>query len=244
MNSQQKLIATITSRLAEELRTSVSELLIKTIEKELATVLEDTLAESNFHKQLNEEMHDSLKGIYQEISSASNNSESSASATSELFSNTTKQLDEAMQTMLKAAEGIMALSEKLMEQQEEAGEIIACLEVPKNQEKKLARLDKINKAFEESLTEIMTSLSFQDLTGQRLQKVITAITTIRETVFELYVSTGLMVKGHSHEPKKDIKTIKEESKVIVQEMKKSELKGPTLDSSQKDVDDLLASLGM
>ncbi len=242
MPAQKELIAEITSRLSSEIQNSLGRILVKAIEKELEHVLKDVLAQKDFHRQLNEDMHHSLKGIYNEISSAP--SKNRASQTSELFSDTTKQLDEAMQTMLKAAEGIMTLSEKLLEQQEEAGEIIACLEVAKGQEKKLARLDKINKSFENSLTEIMTSLSFQDLTGQRLKKVITAIDTIRETVFELYVSTGLMMKSHMEEPTKDIKTIKKESQVKIKEIKKSELKGPTLDASQANVDDLLASLGL
>jgi len=63
-------------------------------------------------------------------------------------------------------------------------------------------------------------------------------------VFDLYVSTGLMMKTHEEAPDKDLTEIAEESRRKVQEIRASELKGPQRETSQKDVDDLLASLGI
>ena len=102
----------------------------------------------------------------------------------------------------------------------------------------------MNQSLESALTDIITDLSFQDLTGQRLKKVVSAITSIRETVFDLYVSTGLMMKTREETPEKDLAEIAKESRLKVQEIRNSELKGPQNDASQKDVDDLLASLGL
>jgi chemotaxis protein CheZ len=53
------------------------------------------------------------------------------------------------------------------------------------------------------------------------------------------VSTGLMIKAREEAPQKDIKGLREEG-----QSKASDLQGPTEESSQGDVDDLLASLGM
>jgi chemotaxis protein CheZ len=138
----------------------------------------------------------------------------------------------------------MLTVELLLEQQEEAGAIIAALNVPAAEEASLAHLDKLNSSLNESLTSIITELSFQDLTGQRLKKAVSAISSIRETVFDLYVSTGLMMQTREETPEKNLEDIVKESKLRVVEIRNSELKGPSLDSSQQNVDALLASLGM
>ena len=74
--------------------------------------------------------------------------------------------------------------------------------------------------------------------------MVAAITSIQESVFDLYVSTGLMMKTREEEPEKNLGQIAEESRRKMVEIKNSELKGPSRDTSQSDVDDLLASLGL
>ena len=205
----------------------------------------DTMLESEFYRHLNEEMRVGLRGIYKEISSASELPGGEAAGhTQKLFKDATHQLQEVMQTTLEAAENIMEATEKQLARQEEAGAIIAALEVSPKDEKSLARLDELNAELEASLTDILTALSFQDLTGQRLKKVVAAITSIQESVFDLYVSTGLMMKTREEEPEKNLGQIAEESRRKMVEIKNSELKGPSRDTSQSDVDDLLASLGL
>ena len=108
----------------------------------------------------------------------------------------------------------------------------------------LAAVPSQAQATQSHLMEIVMAQDFQDLTGQRLKKVVCAIASIRETVFDLYVSTGLMMKTHAETPEKSLKEIVEESRRKVQEIRNSELKGPQRETSQKDVDDLLSSLGM
>ncbi len=205
------------------------------------------MVESEFYRHLNEEMRSGLKGIYQEISSSAVSEETTVDTqgTQKLFSDTSEQIEEIMRTTLEATESIMATAEKLLQQQEEAGAIIAALQVAPKDEAQVAKLDALNSALEASLTEIITSLSFQDLTGQRLKKVVAALTAIRETVFDLYMSTGLMLKSREETPEKDIAVLAEESKRKVKEIKQYELQGPSRSAaSQSDVDDLLASLGL
>ncbi len=111
----------------------------------------------------------------------------------------------------------------------------------------VAALIEQTEVFENSLTQIMTSLSFQDLTGQRLKKVVTALGEIQESIFEMYVSSGLMLKTREEMPEKGVAEIAAESKRRLDEIKEvkgSELKGPTRNASQADVDSLLADLGL
>lgn len=246
MISQEEMLEKVLDRVADKVAEAVKESVVGAIRAELSTTITKSMVENEFYKHLNDEMRSGLKGIYQEISSASKPGEGGIDSgeAQKLFHDATRQIEEIMQTTLEATEKIMAITENLLEQQEEAGKLIATIETNESDAVKLARLDEINETFISSLTDILTSLSFQDLTGQRLKKVVVAITSIRETVFDLYVSTGLMLKQHEESPDKDISTMKEESLRVVEEIKGSELKGPTLDSSQQDVDDLLASLGL
>ena len=249
MISQEEVLERVLSRVSDKVADSVKETVVAAVQRELSSTMTKVMVESEFLRQVNEEMRTGLRGIYQEISSVSKDESltesTDTSKTQKLFSDATKQLDEIMKTTLEATEKIMATVELLLTQQEEAGSLIASLEVNAKQAPSLARLDTLNQSLEMSLTDIITDLSFQDLTGQRLKKVVSAITTIRETVFDLYVSTGLMMKTREETPEKDLKEIAEESRRKVQEIRNSELKGPSLDStSQSDVDDLLASLGM
>ncbi len=248
MISQEEVLERVLSRVSDKVAEAVKETVSEAVQRELSSSMTKAMVESEFYRQLNDEMRHGLRGIYQEITTASKEEAQDpgidSSQAQKLFSDTTKQLEEIMQTTLEATEKIMSTVETLLEQQEEAGSIIAALSVPEQEEKSLARLDQLNQDLNLSLTNIITELSFQDLTGQRLKKVVNAITSIRETVFDLYISTGLMLKTREETPEMDLKQIAEESKRKVAEIKKSELKGPTMDTSQQNVDDLLASLGL
>ena len=248
MISQEEVLERVLSQISDKVAESVKETVTEAVQRELSSTMTKVLVESEFLRQVNDEMRTGLRGIYQEISSVSKTEDPAAgtdtSKTQKLFSDATKQIEEIMQTTLEATEKIMNTVELLLGQQEEAGALIASLEVSPKNEASLARLDTLNQELEGSLTNIITDLSFQDLTGQRLKKVVSAITSIRETVFDLYVSTGLMLKTREETPDKDIAEIAEESRRKVVEIKNSELKGPSMDTSQQDVDDLLASLGM
>ncbi|MDL2216816.1 protein phosphatase CheZ [Desulfovibrio sp. OttesenSCG-928-M14] len=248
MATQEEILERVLVRVSDKVADSVKEAVAAAVKEELSSAMSKALVESEFYRQVNDEMRHGLRGIYLEISSASQSDSAEgvdAGETQKLFRDATRQIEEIMQTTLEAAEKIMGSVETLLSQQLEAGAIIAALEVPAKSEQALARLDALNQDLELNLTNILTDLSFQDLTGQRLKKLVNAISSIRETVFDLYMSTGLMLKTREETPEKDLTEIAEESRRKVQEIKKSELKGPSSDGrSQDDVDDLLASLGL
>jgi len=250
MISQEEVLERILSRVSDKVAEAVKETVAEAVQRELSSTMTKVMVESEFLRQMNEEMRMGLRGIYQEISASTGNgltdekAGEEAGKTQKLFSDATRQIEAVMQTTLEATEKIMAMVENILTQQEEAGSIIASLEVDAKQQDALSRLDELNLSVEAALTSIITDLSFQDLTGQRLKKVVSAISSIRETVFDLYMSTGLMIKTYEEEPEKDLAEVAEESRRKVQEIRNSELKGPQRETSQKDVDDLLASLGL
>ena len=154
-----------------------------------------------------------------------------------LFNEASQQLDEILTTTEKATFEIMDVVEKHMELQNRSQELLGSLRKTRKSNPAIQQLISINEDLGENLMRIMTSLSFQDLTGQRIKKIIYALKTIEGIVFDLYVSTGLSIKAKEQAPEKNVDEIRQESNQRV-----SELKGPQSESSQQDIDDLLAQL--
>ena len=212
--------------------------------------LSQSLMEGEFYRRLSEEMLSGIQGIFQTINETKNQecgcpSGASAGAsvdkteTQQLFNEASKQLDEIMTTTEEAASQILAVIEKQQDLSPENAQLIKLAGERKLKADELERLTELNASLEDDLTCILTALSFQDLTGQRIKKIISTLERIESTAFELFMSTGLAMKAHAENPDKDIKAIQTEAK-----QKASELKGPTLDANQEDVDDLLAQLGL
>jgi chemotaxis protein CheZ len=86
---------------------------------------------------------------------------------------------------------------------------------------------------------IMTILSFQDLTGQRIKRIVEALRKVEGIVLDLVLSTGLVLKAREEEPDRELSELREESRKKIMT-----LRGPQGGVSQSDVDDLLANLGL
>lgn len=215
----------------------------------LSASLSNALKESELYRHINTEMRQGLQNIYKTITSVAGQEKNSGFTrenTGKLFCEATEQLNEVMATTFEAAENIMVEVERL---QDILQEIPAHLgEIKKNAESKdVDALIKHVATFENSLSQIMTSLSFQDLTGQRLKKVVAALNEIQDSIFDMYVSSGLMLKTSEEMPEKEVSEIAAESKRRmdeIREVKGSELKGPSKNTNQADVDSLLADLGL
>ncbi|MDR0622703.1 MAG: protein phosphatase CheZ [Deltaproteobacteria bacterium] len=103
------------------------------------------------------------------------------------------------------------------------------------------------------LTHIMEALSFQDLSGQRIKKIVNLISEIQVQLLSLLVSVNSKIKAH-HETPSVVRPKEEREKVAQAEVDKmlekltaepSELKGPGAENrlDQGAVNDLLAQLG-
>lgn len=206
-------------------------------------------AESDLYKRLSRDMRQGLKRIYKEIYAASVQEASVQQCeTDQLFHEASAQLSEVLATTESATVSIMDIVERHLDMQMEAADIIAAARTGTATPDKFERLAEINTCLGDDLTNIMTTLSFQDLTGQRIKKVVGALHKIESTVVELYVSSGLILKGRENDPQKDIKVLEQEAQQAVKDFRefrgKSELKGPGGGISQNAIDDLMAQLGM
>lgn len=206
--------------------------------------------EKEFHKRLNEDMLSGLHNIYREIAKISEQGQAqagpkSAEEASAVFKEASRQLDEIMTTTYNAADDIMNRSEVIQGNQQLAQKNIEVLRQAGADPAVLEVLSSTLSENMEAVNSIVTALSFQDLTGQRIKKVVNALSSVHNIVVETYISAGLMLKKTEEQPDKDFETIEKESRQQAEAtVKGSDLKGPSLDSSQKDVDDLLAQLGL
>jgi chemotaxis regulatin CheY-phosphate phosphatase CheZ len=87
---------------------------------------------------------------------------------------------------------------------------------------------------------MLEPLSFQDLVGQRIQKIIKLVNSMEQRIEDLVISCGIKLQRYKQDPKKTFADLEKD----VEEFR-SELQGPQRQGEglgQGDIDALLASL--
>ncbi|NDV20538.1 hypothetical protein GO013_14070 [Pseudodesulfovibrio sp. JC047] len=244
MSNNDALVKDLMEQMTDQLVDDLKETIRASVEREIATSFSKALLEGEFYRRVNKDLQEGLKQIYQEVKIARGGDEIKCITADidpeEFFSEASDQLDAVMQSTEKAAVEIIDIVEKLQELQGSVATIVKGFEsggVTKTNRKKLQT---INQTLGTDLSNIMVSLSFQDLTGQRIKKIINSIRQIEQIVREVMLSTGLMIQQREKEPNSDIESLSETAK----NQATSKLLGPTKDTNQEEVDDLLASLGL
>jgi len=244
MTGNEELVQEILDKVSADLGKKLKNAISVAVEKEIAENLSQTLLEGEFYRRVNDDLQSGLKQIYQEVKAARGGSEIKSIEADidpeELFSETSDQLDAVLQTTEKAAVDIIEIVEKLQELQGSVASIVKGFESGGVTKEDREKLKEINNTLGNDLSTIMVTLSFQDLTGQRIKIIINSIRQVEKIVREVMLSTGLMIKQREEEPQRDFDSLSEEAK----NKATSTLSGPTADTNQDDVDDLLASLGL
>lgn len=235
----QELMSKVSDQMVESLKTSIQ----AAVEKEISKSLSKALLEGEFYRRINDELQGGLKEIYKEISAAKRTNGGAAVVvegnTDELFTEAADQLDEILRTTEQAAVEIMDIVEKLQEMQITLGAIVDGMNTGGVTKADRLKLEDINSALGQDLMNIMASLSFQDLTGQRIKRIITALKTVEKLVLDMVMSTGLKIKAREKAPEKALDELDAEAKETL-----SDLKGPQAGADQGAVDDLLSQLGL
>ena len=244
MTSNEDILKEMMEQVSEELVESLKDSITSAVEKEIAANLSNSLLEGEFYRRVNDDLQTGLKKIYHEVKAARGGNEIKSIEANidpeELFSETSDQLDAVLQTTEKAAVDIIEIVEKLQDLQGSVSKIVKGFESGGVTKKDREQLKEINNTLGTDLSTIMVTLSFQDLTGQRIKIIINSIREVEKIVREVMLSTGLMIRQREEEPEKDIDSLSEDAK----EEATSKLQGPSQGTNQGDVDDLLASLGL
>jgi len=240
-----QIVREMMEKVSEDLAKNLKESIAEAVQKEISKSMSKTLLEGEFYRRINIDLQNGLRDIYQEVAKAKKGPAGTQVAVAvdanpdDLFNEASDQLDAIMRTTEKATQDIMDILEKTQETQSALANIIKAFAsggVKKEQREELAE---INNTLGNDIMTIMTTLSFQDLTGQRIKIIIDTIKSVEKIVLDLYMSTGLKIKAREEAPDKTLEQLDQET-----ESKMSELKGPTEKADQGDVDDLLASLGL
>lgn len=237
-----KELAEIIARVTEQVVENVGEAITQTVQQELSHALPRALREGEFFRKVNADMRRGLQEIYKEINAVKRDTgqpQATAQDADRLFTEASDQLDAILTSTETATVRIMDIVEDFQDNLAKTTTLVDSFRSGGASKKAVEELAAMSAAANEKMTEIMTALSFQDLTGQRIKRVIQALQHIERTVFEVYMSTGLQEKARDEKPELDMEEIQAEA-----QQKMSELKGPQAGTSQNDVDDLLSQLGL
>lgn len=253
--SHEDILRRVMCEVTEKLTGDLREVLAVTLERQISTALSKALLESEFYRRISDDMRGGLKKIYKEISTvAKDGPHSAAPATpdrtraNKLFNEASEQLSAVLTQTEKATVEIMEVVERHLDSQEENIALLQQLAAQGADPAALEKLRASNDALGDDLNNIMLSLSFQDLTGQRIKRAVAALKEIEATVVELYLSSGLLIQAYAETPDRTLEEIEAETRQKVtglgQSVLDSDLKGPATGASQSQIDDLLAQLGM
>jgi len=240
---KEQLSQELLTRITNKAESTIREVISAALTDEINRALTQALTEGEFYRAISTDLQEGLKSIYREINAAATNtvSEPQVSAppvADEMFSEASTQLRAILQTTEKATESIMGLVEKHMDLNDRTMQLLTSLENG-SVKPEVEELRAGSEALGADLMEIMTTLSFQDLTGQRIKRIVAALQQIEKVVFELYMATGLSMKAMELNPEQSVEEIRQTSKA-----RATGLKGPQDANSQTDVDDLLSQLGL
>ncbi|MBI5235778.1 MAG: protein phosphatase CheZ [Deltaproteobacteria bacterium] len=168
--------------------------------------------------------------------------ESTVKLSTEKFPEASRQIDLVAGELENAANNIITLLESMMLEQERTQYLIKSLSEwissvsADNKDKAsdaIGQLGAINIKLKKDLMEIFSNLSFQDLTGQKLRKVMTSLSSVETRLLELALTFDIVGdKGKVHKAKKDMLDVLSDAK-----------KEEPMKLNQEVVDKILRELG-
>lgn len=222
-------------RLVEVVRSAIDENLIRLFDQRMNGYIQ-RLLEGEFYKELTLELKEGINEIYQtltQLRDAIGSVGLDADSANMVFQEASDQLDAILRATEQATEQIMDITEGFQGRLSEMAQVVDGMEESPAKE----RLRQLISASSNDCLSIITACSFQDITGQRVKKVIDALREIEEKLLEILVSAGVKMKARKEG--RDELEIEEEAKKAV-----DLLKGPQEGVDQSSVDDLLAELGL
>jgi len=212
---------------------------------EILEIFNQKGSESGSYEKLYRELLSKIKEVTDHLNSLKQNITTSiehdlAKITQEKIPTATGQVSSILTDTEQAANNIMDLTEKVQEGQNRMAEkfntVKSSLESIQREEAKLLEhfdeLEKITMENDYGLTEIMTALSFQDLTGQKLQKLAGLQEDMEDNLLKILVNFGIKLRK---EENPDDETIKRGEEML------NLLQGDSKEAiNQNEVDQLLA----
>ncbi len=220
-----QLTESVTGRVSEIVKDSLSQI----VQQEISIALAKALDQGQFYRTVNEEVIDGIGSIYSEILSVkkSLNADSSTESLSLL-----NESDSILDGIIKATErATLKILDCLEHMQQEMNELRKLVDHNVSVAEKLDRLDRV-------ILNVMTELSFQDLTGQQVKRVIESLKKVEDIVFNVYATSEILKKSKEQSPECGVAEIREKVKAFLGDAKS---KKSMID--QEGVDSLLEQMG-
>ncbi|MDY0161830.1 protein phosphatase CheZ [Desulfobotulus sp.] len=201
----------ILSRLAERLNQDVSKTIKETLEKSVAVEVQKALSrainDGEFYQSISTDIKEGLEDLVREMRKLrrdTSGKNAAEDAPGEAFNQTAIQLEDIHRRTENATFSIMDIVERQMEALENQRAAL------KENTPSTFPADAYLNGLQEDFIHILTALSFQDLIGQKMHKVILFIRKVEEIINRLYVSHNLMLQDKEANPEKNSKEIREE----------------------------------
>lgn len=210
------------------------------------------ISEGDFYREFNTHVGGELAQLAQYIDKTRKslqNIHPSLNETSERIPNASEQLKSITIDTEKATNSIMDLTEDLLDSTDESETLLEelkkhIMEKSEDQESALAlisRLDEKNSTRRTNLMQIFENLSFQDLTGQKINKIITLVQEVETRILKILLTFNLVKKpAPQQEEEPDIN--QDTSDEIMEKFQQLSQGNEKTDLSQDFIDDILNSL--
>jgi chemotaxis protein CheZ len=220
---------------AEKMLETMKQAIREVLHEERGAVCQGLL-EGKFYQNLAVEMENGIGRMYQEISvfKKALSVKQTADASEQIISDASDQLEAIVRTTEMATNQIMDAVEKCQGRSERFDTLVNCIQETALREELLEILTDSNQDY----LAIVTSCAFQDLTGQRVKKVVELIKTLEKQIIMMLVKAGSKIRG-KQAGKEDHEIEGETEKAL------AKLSGPQSEGvDQAGVDELLVSLGL
>jgi chemotaxis protein CheZ len=181
MITEESIVEHLTESVTGRVSDVVRETLGAIVQQEISTALAKALDQGQFYRTMNEEVIEGIGNIYSEIKAVkkSLNADSSKESLSLL-----NESDSILDGIIKATErATLKILDYLEHMQQEMSELRRLIE-PGGTTAANEKLDQM----EGTILSVMTELSFQDLTGQQVKRVIQSLKKVEDIVFNVYVT--------------------------------------------------------
>jgi chemotaxis protein CheZ len=225
----------LSDRLSKRLLPPLREAITEEVSRQLSVAPPSKSGDTEFFKDLTEELMGKISSIYQEIHSLQHSTlpgeipsnSKQAKEAAGMVTDASQRLVQIIEQTEKATFEILDRVDRSLETLVQLDNLLGRYVVPECPDQQTIK--ELTLSLNNDLLGITTGMSFQDLTGQRIKRVIEMLQRVESMTAELYVSTGILLKTRERSPDKDLKETKQAAQIT---------------ASQEDVDALLEQLNM
>lgn len=207
MDAEEKLIEKLADHIVKRIEPSIKEIVGKTVQEETVKALKKALADGEFYKELSEDVAEGVNKIYNEIHLAKKeiSIDSYTMGALQIIGESQSVLDNVLSIAENATIKIVDLIEISRDNIRKAKAILSSIDNLGEVKEALSEIDR-------NFMDILTLLSFQDVTSQKIRKIIELLKRIEEIAFELHLRYEIFKKARDEKSVRNYEELREDIK--------------------------------